>query len=135
MTKDEAALIIEAYDSLIDRAIDVTGITGFYASVDSDDMPRLSFLGDAAVLTWREYESDYYGAGRITSESTQFPLALLLLSEKEFEVFKSKNEREAKERDAKVRAAQLAVQREREEAHDRAEWARLRRKFGDPVKD
>jgi hypothetical protein len=124
-----AAKIIEAYDALVDRALDVTGITGYYASVDSDDRPRLRIDGETATLTWRAHESDYYGGGYTTDESTQFPAALLFLSDAEFEAFKKRAEKEAHERYAKVREAQLAVQRERQEAHDRAEWERLRRKF------
>jgi hypothetical protein len=116
---------------LIDRAIEaVQPEGGHYASVDHDDLPRLSIDGDNAVLTWREYESDYYGGGYQNNEIAPFPAFLLSLGEAEFKAVMSKTKREIAEREAKVRAAQDAVSRDRQEAHERAVLAALQRKYG-----
>jgi hypothetical protein len=128
----EAAELIEKYDALVERAIEVAGLPGNGSFVETDDRPRLSIDVDAqtATLTWRGYESDYYGSGSTTDERTTFSAFPLFMPDDVFEKWRDKTIQEAEERDARVRKAQLAVERDRREAHDRAEWARLRAKYG-----
>ena len=127
----KVADIIAAYDALIDRALEATQPgCGHYASVDHDDHPRLSLDGDDAVLTWREYESDYYGGGYCIDETAKFPAELLELDEKEFAAVQAKTKAEISKREHRVRIANERIAREQAEAHERAVWAALRAKYG-----
>lgn len=129
MTKD-VVKIIASYDALVDRAIAACAPgCGHYSSVSHDDHPRLSVDGDTATLTWREYESDYYGGGYCTDESAQFPAALLSLGDDEFRATQAAVRAEISERERRVRAAQKAVARDRAEAHERAVYAALKAKY------
>ena len=131
MDRKTAVEIIAAYDALIDRAVDAVAPNGgFYASVQREDKPRLSIVGAEAVLEWGEYESDYYGGGYTASAEARFPADLLFLSDADFAAFQKKVATEIKEREQKVLAAQVAVDLQRKEAFDRAEFARLSAKYG-----
>lgn len=132
MTVDEIAKIIEKYDELVQRAlvaVDPGG--GFYCSVDSADLPRLSIDGKNAALSWRKYESDYYGGGYNETEIAEFPAVLLAMSETDFKIFQTQIKSQIKQREENVRKAQEAVARDRFEANERATWARLRDKYGE----
>jgi len=132
-TKDDVLRIIDAYDVLVFRAIDIAGKPPVNASVNDDSLPRLSIEDDNMVLTWKEYESDYYGSGYCTDEDARFPLRYLSMTDEQLDALRKQIRQEEREREAKVRTAEAAVARDRAEAHDRAEWARLRQKFGTKV--
>ena len=134
MTQLEAEQLIDDYEALVDRAIQICGAgCGYYASVDYDDWPRLRIepkpSGDEGVLIWREYESDYYGGGHCEDETARFPAELLFLSDEDFEKWKTTTAKEIIERDERVRAAQEAVARDRQIAQERAMLAMLKRKY------
>ena len=130
MNKTEAINIIKAYNELLARAIDITNDVPYYASVDSDSNASISIEDDKVVLRWKNYESDYYGGGSLVDESTNFPLDVLFLTDAELETMRTKIKKDVAEKEAKVRAAQKAVEKDRAEARDKAEWARLKNKFG-----
>lgn len=130
MTKQKAIQIIEAYDALIEAALYVVSTGPFYASVDDGDRPRIAIDGDDVVLSWREYESDYYGGGYTTDADTRFPADVLFMGREDLDAWRAKIKREEQEKAERLRAAQQAVAKDRAEAHDRAEWARLRNKYG-----
>ena len=50
MNKEEAIKIVEAYDALCGRALEIVDHAPFYASVGMDDVVNLSFEGDDVVL-------------------------------------------------------------------------------------
>lgn len=127
---DAAAKIVADYDALVERAIEITNDIPFYASVDYNDRPRLSFDGDDAVLNWREYESDYYGGGSTIDESTRFPAYILFMSDDELSKLRAKTKKDVAEQERRVKAAQEAVARDRAELNDRADFARLQKKYG-----
>ena len=132
MSKDlETAIsVVEAYQKLLYRALKIVSDVPYRASIDDRDRTFLDFDGDEAILLWVEYESDYYGGGHLETRSTRFPASVLFLSDDELAALRRKVKKEEAERDAKLRAAQAAVARDRQEAHDRAEFARLSAKFG-----
>lgn len=123
--------ILAKYGDIVQRALAVADTPGFMANVSNDDLPRVEIEEDIVHVCWRTYESDYYGSGYNTTEETQFPLELLLLDDVEFNKWRSTAKAEEEERAARLRAAEAAVRRDRMEVHDRAEWARLRQKYGD----
>lgn len=124
---------ITAYDDFIARAVAISALPGIGSKcVGADDMPRLRIKNDAVELVWMEYESDYYGGGDLTENSTELPLHALIASDSDFAAFRSEIEKEATEKARKVREARLAVERDRQEAADRANYARLIAKYGAP---
>ena len=124
---------ITAYDDFIARAVAISALPGIGSKcVDADKMPRLRVTNNAVELVWMEYESDYYGGGDLTENSTELPLHALLASDSEFAAFRSEIEKEETGRANKLRAARLAVERDRQEAADRANYARLIAKYGAP---
>ena len=129
MTKDEAIKIVDDYNRLLGRALEITDNTPFYSSVDGDDNASLSFDGDDVVLSWKEYQSDYYGGGYLDDETFKFPIDILLMDDKDFTALCKKVVAEEEERNARLRAAQAAVERDRREAHERAVYAQLKAKF------
>ncbi len=130
MTKDEAFKVIEAYNRLLVRTLEVAGDGSVYhyPTVDMSDNPRLDIIGDKALLSWREL--DTYGGGCLMDEQIECPLDAVLLNDAEFEAYRIKQAHAKEAREAKIRAAQEAVKRDRAEAHDRSEWTRLQAKYG-----
>jgi hypothetical protein len=137
MAREDVERIITDYGFLIDRALAVKAVPGVgpAACVDARDLPSLSLRGEdpggVAVLSWRRVETDYYGGGHCETEATTFPAHLLWLSGEDFNRFVEQARHDHADRDARVAAALATVERDRREAHDRAEWARLRAKYGD----
>lgn len=129
LTKEEAHKIVARYEDLLSRAGRVTGAAPHYSSYYDDDLPYLTLEGDDVVVQWREYESDYYGGGSCTTESTRFPIDVLLMTEDELKAMQKKVDEEEKKRAAKVRRAQEVIARERQEAHERAVYAALKAKY------
>lgn len=130
LTKEDVVKILAGYEDLLIRASQVTNKSPHYSSVDfEDDIPYLTLDGDEVVIQWREYESDYYGGGYCTTETTRFPLDVLLLTEAELKAMQAKVEAEKKARDEKVRRAQAIIAAERQEAHERAVLAQLKAKY------
>ena len=78
-----AMAVVDAYEELIARALEIVSDVPFYASVDDNDGARITFDGDDAVLSWSSYESDYYGGGSLIDDTTRFPAAVLFLSDAE----------------------------------------------------
>jgi hypothetical protein len=128
---NDALKIITEYRDLLDRALEVVGDVPFYACVENEENAHLDFDTETgeAILSWIYYESDYYGGGSLSSEATRFPIAALFLSDDKLAAMRRETRADIAERDAKVRAAQMAVARDREEARDRAEFARLSSKY------
>lgn len=122
MTKAEVVKIIEDYDALFDRVTDVISDVPFYSGIDDDNITRLEIKGDDVIVTAKSYESD-------AEETTRFPVDALLMSGAELKALRRKAKKEEADRRARCLAAQEVVARDRREAHDRAEWARLRAKF------
>lgn len=119
-TTEELAKIIKAYNALVDRALKVVSDVPFLASVYDEFGARVQIYGDEAVLTWVSYWSDNYGGVGLDYKETRFPASALLLSDDELVKLRVKTKIEEAERQAKVYAAQQAVERVRREAHDRA---------------
>lgn len=130
----DARKIVEAYEELVDRALGIVSDVPFYASVDDDDHGvALTFDGDKAVLSWTSYDSDYYGGGSLNDDSSAFPAEVLFMPDKELSALRARVKEEEQERQRKVAAAEEAVRRQRAEARDRSEYARLCKKYGAPA--
>lgn len=134
---ERAKEIIEAYEALVARALEIVSEFPFMAYVDDSHGVVLSLDGENAVLTWCEYESDYYGGGHLDDQSTSFPAVVLVLSDEGLKSLRAEAKREQErllkaeeERQRKVKEAQAIIAAQRKEAHDRAEYARLTAKYG-----
>jgi hypothetical protein len=134
MAKDleHAKEIVAAYETLLERALEVVSDVPFYSCVDDDKNAALTFDGEEAVLSWSSYESDYYGGGSISHDEARFPANALFLSDTELAALRKKVKKEEAEKNNRLRRAQEAVARDRAEAWDRAEFARLTAKYGRP---
>jgi hypothetical protein len=131
-TKEEALKIVADYEALLDRALEITDHAPFYAAVDDDSVVSLGFEGDDAVLCWTEYDSDYYGGGHLESYSHKIPIDILLMDKNDFEILCAKFNAAEQERNQRLRAAQAAVERDRQERHERAVYAALKAKYDPP---
>jgi hypothetical protein len=129
MTRDEAEKIIVAYIDLVSSAALVSSRSPYYSEGYDELVMPLYFEDDQAVISWRCTESDYYGGSYTTLRSFKFPIDILLMRKSQIEAIWHKVDAEEKEKERKVRAAQAAVDRDRREAHDRAEFARLSAKY------
>ena len=133
MKREEAEKIVAAYRALVERALEIVSRPPFYESlVEHDDLPLLSFDGDDAVLEWKRAEGDYYGGSYLTKEEQRFPAYTLFLSDEELSELCARFAKDEAERQAKVRRAQEIIHRQAVEAHDRAEFERLKKKYGVP---
>lgn len=128
---DGAPGLVKAYERLVERAVYIANGAPFYVQVAYADAPRLFFDGDDVVLSWRKYTVDYYDDGY--DEDARFPAAILFFDDEKLENFRAEARKETREQLARRRDAERAAAREQAEAHDRAEWERLKRKFGDGV--
>lgn len=130
MNLAEAAKIIEEYNRLVECALKVVSDVPFYAGTDNERYATIAINGEEVVLAWVEYDSDYYGGGSMRECDTRFPSQVLFMTDEELKALRKKVKAEEAERQRKVRAAEQAVERDRAEARDRAEYARLSAKFG-----
>lgn len=130
---DAAEKTIAAYKQLVIRALQIVSDVPFYASVEHEESAHLTIDGDDAILSWCYYESDYYGGGYLKDEETSFPVSTLFLSNDDLKALRKQAKKEKAEQNAKVRAAQEAVARERSEARDRQEFDRLATKYGHKI--
>lgn len=126
----KAKEIVDAYEVLLARALKVVSDVPFYHCVDDEEYAALSFDGDEAVLSWCSYESDYYGGGSVSNDEGRFPASALLLTDDELSALRKKIKQEEAEKQQRLRQAEETVRKERAEAADRAEFARLSRKYG-----
>jgi hypothetical protein len=122
--------IVAAYEKLLARAVEIVSDVPFYHCIDDDESITLTFDGDEAVLSWSSYESDYYGGGSISHDEGRFPASALMLTDDELMELRKKVKKEEAEEERRLRRAQEAVRKEREEEADRIEYARLAAKFG-----
>lgn len=130
-TKD-AIKIIDAYDALVERAVQVVSDRPFLAAIDEEHGVTIEIEGDEVVLRWCEYEFDYYGGGHVENNATRFPSFALFMTDDELAAYRKKVNAEDDERNAKVQQAQFAVQKERQEAHEQAVLAQLINRYGVP---
>ena len=100
--------LVSAYDNMMDRAFRIAGI------YSREDMARLSFNGELAVISWPEAHSGYYDSCSIETQTTQFPAALLDAPEVEVEFWISEQKRLAEEADKRWNAERAAEQRAKE---------------------
>jgi hypothetical protein len=111
---------IEAYQSLVKRALVIVRQQPYYDGVDEDDIPTLSVEGESAVLVWLEY-----GDGYSERERYAFPLRLLFLSDAELEKVRSDWRAEADRKEKERLAARAALV----ETQERAFLAALKAKY------
>ncbi len=127
-TKTEAVAIIDAYNRLREWVLEIASDVPYSVSFD-DDKPNIEIKGDEVVITWKRYESDYYGSGGREEERATIPVGTLSLNPEQLRALRAKVKQEEAERQKKVRAAEAAVARDRAEQRDRAEYARLTAKY------
>lgn len=132
--------IIDAYNALVARAIEIARDYPFNAYIDEDNGVHLEIDGDKAILFWCTYESDYYGGGSISNSTFDMRLDFLSLTDKELADYRKRTRAEEAERNKKVAAARAKVAEDRKrmaairaEERDKAEFERLKTKFGSTV--
>jgi len=128
-TRAEAVKIINAYNTLRTWALEIVSDVPYTASVEYTDNPSISISGDEVILFWKEYDSDYYGSGSLEENEARFPVAALVFNAKELRATREKVKAKEAERQKKVRAAERAVEKDRQDARDRTEFIRLTNKF------
>jgi hypothetical protein len=131
MTQDEAKAIVGAYEALLAHALRTLEVISWRGSVE-EDTARLRFVDGQVnpMISWSEYESDYYGGGYLAHREVPVQLPLLLLSAEEVEKKIASREADEKERAERLLAAQEAVQRDRQRALELAMYAQLHAKYG-----
>lgn len=118
--------VIAAYGALVERAVAVLDAQRRNCP-DADDPVRLVVVGEKVVVEWEECR---YEDGMETEKET-VPLAVLGLGEDAFRAWvEGERRRREEERAAAVRA-RARLDEAAAEARDRAEWERLRVKFGE----
>jgi hypothetical protein len=129
--------IIEQYDALVERAIEILETPPFNTYVTESEHARLKFhefnhggkIEYRAWLFWPEVRSGYYDSCDIENRSKQVPMDVLLMEPEEFDAWETEQRRVAEE------AASVAEQSRREAdaikqvAHERAVYAALKQKF------
>jgi hypothetical protein len=126
MNREQMEATIDAYESLVRRAVDIVNAPGppwGYVSVD-DNFARLSFDGDDAVITSPQADS-YYDSCTIETETTRFPAALLFMTEAELTAWRTQAKIEYEAQEKKNREIAKA-QREAEELRT---YKALKKKF------
>jgi len=129
--KDDAINLLALYDRLREWVLEIISDVPYRAYVDNGDYIHIAIEGDEVVVKWKEYESDYYGSGDENEREARFPVEALSYSKVRLDMFREKIKAEDREREQKVRLANAAVERDRKEARDRAEYERLKRKYED----
>ncbi len=126
MDRSNAENIIADYDKLLARALKILDGSGPpWGFVWTPEWARIQFDGDEVVISCPKAES-YYDSTTIECEETRFPSALLFMSEAELLEWK----RQAR---TEYEAAQKRIEAERRlqsERAERAEFDRLKAKFG-----
>jgi hypothetical protein len=112
--------LVSAYDEMVDRAFRISG------AYSREEMARLSFVGEMAVISWPEAHSGYYDSCSIETQTTQFPAALLDAPEAEVEFWISEQKR-LKEEASKRWYAERAAQQKAQELQT---LAALKAKYG-----
>ena len=122
------------------RAIESARDYPFNAYIDEDNGVHLENDVDKAILFWCTYESDYYGGGSISNSTFDMRLDFLSLTDKELADYRKRTRAEEAERNKKVAAASAKVAEDRKrmaairaEERDKAEFERLKTKFGSTV--
>lgn len=98
--------VVCAYDSLVERALDIVGKHPYCHYIDEDNIFRLVVHGDELKIVWKEYESDYYGGGYQTDKEFTIDMDVMLMRDADLKKYQDDAQKEADERAAKVRAAQ-----------------------------
>jgi hypothetical protein len=96
-------------------------------SAENDGELMLSISGDEAVVSWL-----HNGFEDTEKWEAKFPASLLLATVEEMEGLRAEAQREEAEREERDCLLALDQAQERQEARDRAEYARLLAKFGPP---
>ena len=133
MTKDEAVKISEEYDELVGRAIFIASQAPFYASVDYEDGAKISFDGSDVVISWKTFQEDYgyNSGGNIANASAKIPISLFMASNEEIMAHIKNAEEEEKIAEKQAMARKSTDHAAYIEFRDRAEWERLKAKFGE----
>ena len=125
MTKLRTESIVEAYDALIDRAIQIANGAPYNMFCSEEDYARLQFEGVNAVLTWPEAQSGYYNSVSIEKQRVKFPAALLALSPEDFAKWKAAEQAKAQASAMERRAAEHRLN----EMRERAALVKLKAKY------
>lgn len=131
------AEIIEAYDALIDRAIDALRGEPYHQSVPDGACYALCIKDKTARLTWPEAEDVGYDSGaRLEEMSRDFPAELLAFTAEDFVTWRKGHilareaiEAAAKKRRAVAHAKQKRAAKLRREQEERETFERLKAKY------
>lgn len=119
MDLERVRATIDAYDSLVERAVEVMDL--FNEHMDFESSIRISLDRNEFVVTQiRGWETPW-------EHNTRFPVDLLAMSTDEFDAFRRKKA----EDDARREADRISQRKAISEAEEMAQYARLRAKYGD----
>lgn len=115
------------YERYLDRAKRVVVGPPFNCDIAHEDTCRLTVDGTEAVLMWTDISSGYYGdSPDVDTKEYRFTTALLTMSETEFKAWKQAHQLAA----ARERELAAETRRKQEARRERAEYDRLKQKFG-----
>lgn len=112
--------LVSAYDNLMARAFKIAG------TYSQEEMARLSFEGEIAVISWPESHSGYYDSCSIETQTTKFPAALLDAPEVEVEFWIAEQKRLAEAANKRYYTERAREQ----EARELQTLAALKAKYG-----
>src|SRR5271157_4588644 len=109
MTLEEAKRIIASYEALLKHALFILSAPPWYSSVG--DYPSLSFSDELFTVTWREYESDYYGGGHMETIQVDIDADVMITSHDKIAADHANAKKEAIQQNKRLRAAEAAGER------------------------
>ena len=122
-------LAIEALDivaGLIKRAVAITDGAPYWSYVnDGGKFARLTIQGKTTTLRWPTVETEW-DYSTLESDEVSFPTRLLFINDVELATWKLEQERKYEREEAK----RLREQKQEQEAKERAEFERLKARYG-----
>lgn len=129
VTAEDAVRIVEAYEALVDRAVEIAKAPPFNAGIDmwhdnASSYARLVFQDGRAILQW-PCATTYGDDADLRDRDTSFPIGLLFLPDDKLAecMARAREEQEARER------AESERYRQENEARERSALAALMAKY------
>jgi hypothetical protein len=123
MTEDEAREALARYEAMLARAIPIVRAVQdrWWGHCDDEDaQATLRIKGDVLTLEWAEYDDGH------AARDVSFPVSLIVASDDEVSSWIAATNEAQRKADEDF----AARRREDKESHERAEFERLRAKFG-----
>lgn len=125
----QPADVVAEYDKLVQRAIEVLSDAPCWTHIGEEEYARLEVTKDGARLRWPEDESYYDSTTIERRESICFDPTLLTISADQLKAWKAEQKRLYEARQKAERAAKTKADAAAEEAHEKALFAALKKKY------